>query len=322
MTTFHPKRTRPGLVLGCLVVLGLAALAVQPSAGASLSISSPQLLIGKVDPGHQQTFEREVANTGDDTVNVEIQLVCPCETHFTVSPTSFPLEPGASEMVTMTLEVPADAEPGVHDVRVKVIERVAATTGGTGQSAIDIVASYQVRTVGLYADPAEDALEVSARIVNAYADGVDVEVTGTLATDPPREIEPVTLHAAGSEEGSRVSRFLVAVPLEDDDPDGVYTLHLQASWHNGSAGIAPGSRNLEVPIGWGVPSPGTEDPAALPDLGEGSGDGTTTGPSGQGDDQEDGAPGDSFGISGTWLVVGAALIGGVVAGVWLGRRKA
>lgn len=220
-----------------LAASGLLLMAVQVPGGQAIAFDDPHLRLGKLDPGHQSVHQRNVTNAHPEAVDVEVSVDCSCPVYLAVSPTSFTLRPGERETLTITVDVPAEAEPGIHDNRIRVTERGANGAGVTPVASATIDASFQVRAAAFYVDPFAGNETLTARFVNAYDEDVLVSITGTLTgPDIERVFMGIGIPARGSAEGARTTPISLDLPFEDADPSGIYRAALIAEWHNATTG--------------------------------------------------------------------------------------
>lgn len=239
--------------LPALLVVLLLALALMPlPSAAAIGIDDPQLRLDKVDPGHQSVHMRDVTNNGDEPVQVDLRVTCPCPIYVSVSPESFELAPGQTRSIEIQVDVPLDADPGIHDTRIQVTERSADAPGGTAVASASINAVFFVRSAKLYLNAASTDDVLSARFVNAFAENLTVQVNGTLqGPGIERDVAVFESVAPGHPERSRTTQLQLPLPFQDDDPGGVYTVTVWASWHNASTdntGVS-GPHSIEVAHG-------------------------------------------------------------------------
>lgn len=234
--------------------VAVAVLMVAPISIAQLSVDTTPLGLGKVDPGHSSVHAHTVTNQADQPTTVKVQVECPCTTYVTATPTEFVLQPGQSQDLTITVDVPLDADPGIHDNVVRVIAMSETSSGGVAQSASAIGASFQVRTAKVYLDPVTGPQHISTRFVNAYDGPLEVTYEGTITTPSgtQRHLGPFTRQADGSGAGSHVSRLDLPLGLDDKDVEqGIHRVDLNATWSDTSGQIV-GTQDLdavEVAIG-------------------------------------------------------------------------
>lgn len=242
-----------GLLRLGAVLLGLALVGIPlPGVSAAIATEGGKIDVGRIDPGHESVHHRNVTNTGTSPLEVEVRIECPCEPFVSASPASFTLPPGARQMVKVQIDVPTDQDPGriVHNIQYG--QRASGGSGGTAVAAAQIPVEVDVRGARLYFDPPRHDGSVPVKFVNGHADDLDVVVNGTVdGGGVGRSFVADPFEARGGPAGAPIARESILLPLTEEDPMGIYTVTMWASWENETTGIAgiSGPHTLEVAHG-------------------------------------------------------------------------
>jgi hypothetical protein len=137
------------------IVLAMAMLSCLPAAcvHAQLGVGVTPGIIRVDDPllpgGRYNLPSLQVINTGNVSTDYGVEPASEAEQEelqppadfIVLSPTSFHLEPGASQIVSLSLDIPLKAKPGDY---LTYIEAHPVATGGGGGTQIGIVAATKL----------------------------------------------------------------------------------------------------------------------------------------------------------------------------------
>ncbi len=211
-------------------------LAFLPGGHATLAVEDTHIGLGKVDPGHRSTHMVAITNSGTTDARLVADVLCDCPHYVTVQPERFELAPDASQDLTISIDVPDNADPGIHNTRIRITEVVAAGPGGTGQAAYEIDVTFWVRTARIYFDPVQGETTLPVKIVNGYDENLSVEFDARLTgpgLDRPIPVDPVL--AEGSP-NARTTHVPLVLPFLDGDPAGVFQAQVTAQWSDPRTG--------------------------------------------------------------------------------------
>lgn len=218
-----------------LLIFASTLLAVPTQ--AALGIDGGDLDLGKVEPGFQGTYTWNVTNAGTSAITVDTAVECGCDVYVDATPATFDLDPGATQTVTIIVDVADDADPGIHDHTVRFTERATTGSGGTAQGARAQHVVFYVETAAVFIDAVLADGTLAAKFINGHAETMDVDVTGTLTHGSDTTTLPSrSFTAEGSADRAKTTPFSIALGLDEDSPAGLYTVNLDATWSSASGG--------------------------------------------------------------------------------------
>jgi hypothetical protein len=203
------------LALACLFILPATAADPTGKPEFSLAISPPRLIVGQADI--DSTQEIQVVNGGTEPMQVRVdkqnfvadedgtlvfQETAPYSASdwVTITPTSFVVPAGETQVVSATIEVPADPEPGDHHLAL-----VFLVPAGETSSNVHINRGIGLPVFITVPGPVDSSAAVTALDVDGFAFGGPIDVdatiedTGTVHRDFRGQI-PLLVDAAGDAE--------------------------------------------------------------------------------------------------------------------------
>ena len=116
------KVTHSLLILIAFLLLGVMATETTISGDAGVGIMPSQIEVDEslLPGGYRVLPSLQVINTGDQTANYEVHVTSlqeqnemkPDSDYFAFYPSTFALEPGANQVISISLNIPINAEPG------------------------------------------------------------------------------------------------------------------------------------------------------------------------------------------------------------------
>jgi hypothetical protein len=137
------------IVLAGTVLLCLPAANVQAQVGVGIMPGIIRVDEPLLPGGHYNLASVQVLNTGNESSDYGVELASMAEQEelqppadfIILSPTSFHLEPGANQVVSLSLDIPLKAKPGDY---LAYIEAHPVATGGGGGMQIGVAAATKL----------------------------------------------------------------------------------------------------------------------------------------------------------------------------------
>ena len=159
------------IVLAAMLLLCLPAADIQAQLGVGIMPGIIRVDEPLLPGGRYNLPSLQVVNTGSEASDYEVELAVMAEQEelqppadfIIFSPTAFHLEPGANQVVSLSLDIPVKAKPGDY---LAYIEAHPVATGGGGGMQIGVAAATKLYFT---VKPANVFVAITNSIANFFA---------------------------------------------------------------------------------------------------------------------------------------------------------